>query len=408
MDTNRIAPISSHSTASEDSSVRWQLIEQCRALSSKLAANVAHAERERRVALDNIAALADAQLLRLAVPRRYGGLETNLRTMVDVSSCLAESCGSTAWVVANLNLCSWLASLLTTRGQDEIFGVNPDARIAGAFAPSTQIRRVDGGAVVSGRWYYCSGAAFADWGLVGLLELAEDGEVVDQYFSFIPVRELAVEETWFTVGMRGTASNCFVAKEVFIPSHRMLSVLQALKGNYPSEHKSEVLYRSPFSAFLPLSLTGPLLGLGRAALRYVLDAAPRRAIASTIFKQQSESTAFQLQVSEAAMKLDTAELHVHRAVAQVDEAAVCSQQLDLKMRARIRADAAYAANHVTDAINTLVTAHGAGSFAESNPLQQIWRDANIAANHAALLPAVGLEVYGKALLGFERNITVMV
>jgi 3-hydroxy-9,10-secoandrosta-1,3,5(10)-triene-9,17-dione monooxygenase len=68
----------------------------------------------------------------------------------------------------------------------------------------------------------------------------------------------------------------------------------------------------------------------------------------------------------------------------------------------------YAAQKVIDAINDLVNIHGAGSFAESSRMQQIWRDANTAARHAGLNPAVGYEVYGKALLDVDEPITAMV
>ena len=40
-----------------------------------------------------------------------------------------------------------------------------------------------------------------------------------------------------------------------------------------------------------------------------------------------------------------------------------------------------------------------------NPLQRIWRDSATAARHAVVLPVVGYEVYGKALLGVEEKIT---
>ncbi len=39
------------------------------------------------------------------------------------------------------------------------------------------------------------------------------------------------------------------------------------------------------------------------------------------------------------------------------------------------------------------------SFAEVNPLQRIWRGSSVAARHAVILPMVGYEMYGKALLG---------
>ncbi len=78
------------------------------------------------------------------------------------------------------------------------------------------------------------------------------------------------------------------------------------------------------------------------------------------------------------------------------------------VRGRIRADAAYAVSQATEAINMLANAHGADSFAESNPMPRIRRDANIAANHVALLRPIGMEVYGRTLLGIEKNISMMV
>jgi hypothetical protein len=63
---------------------------------------------------------------------------------------------------------------------------------------------------------------------------------------------------------------------------------------------------------------------------------------------------------------------------------------------------------VLNAINTLLNVHGAGSFAEANPLQRIWRDANVAARHAGLVPTVGYEAYGKMLLAIKEPVSLMV
>ena len=77
-------------------------------------------------------------------------------------------------------------------------------------------------------------------------------------------------------------------------------------------------------------------------------------------------------------------------------------------RARVRADTGYVAEKITQAIDKLLFAHGAGGFAEASPLQRIWRDAAVASRHAVVLPPVGYEVYGKALLGVENNVTPLV
>jgi alkylation response protein AidB-like acyl-CoA dehydrogenase len=70
----------------------------------------------------------------------------------------------------------------------------------------------------------------------------------------------------------------------------------------------------------------------------------------------------------------------------------------------VRADTATTAEYVLKAIDMLLSVHGAGSFAETNPLQRIWRDANTAARHGVVNPLVSYEVYGKALLGDERPV----
>jgi alkylation response protein AidB-like acyl-CoA dehydrogenase len=61
-----------------------------------------------------------------------------------------------------------------------------------------------------------------------------------------------------------------------------------------------------------------------------------------------------------------------------------------------------------DAIRELVSAHGAASFAESNPLQRIWRDSEVASRHAVANPAINALVYGRALLGITDGVTTMV
>jgi len=220
--------------------------------------------------------------------------------------------------------------------------------------------------------------------------------------------EVTVEDTWFTAGMRASGSNCIIAKEVFVPNHRLMNILEAIEGKYPTEYKDESAYRAAFMPVSALILVGPQLGMGRAALKYVIEKASHRAIAYTSFERQIDSTAFQMQIAEASLKIDTAHLRAFRAADEVDLAAVQNRQLEFLTRARMRADTGLVVTYVTDAINTLISAHGAGSFAESSPMQRIWRDSNTAARHAIALPSVANEIYGKALLGIPNTVSPLV
>lgn len=240
------------------------------------------------------------------------------------------------------------------------------------------------------------------------MEHDANGTFVGHYLALIPKSDVTVEDTWYTVGMRASGSNCVVAKGVFVPDHRLLDVGAAVNSDYPTEFKDEAEYRGAFVPVAAIVLVGAQLGLGRAALKYVIEKAPQRSIAYTSFEKQTSSVMFQAQIAEASQKIDTAHLHAFRAAADIDNAAQRGEKLDYVTRARVRADAAVVVNSITEAINILISAHGAGTFAEASPLQRIWRDSNTAARHAVVMPAVGIEVYGKALLGVENTVTPLV
>lgn len=388
--------------------VRNELVARARSLVPMLLANALRTEQERRVVEENIVAMADAGLFRMMVSRRHGGFQVSVRTSLDVISIIAEGCGASSWVLSLINNAAWIVGLMSERAQEEIFGADPAARAAGVLAPSAQTRRVEGGLVVSGKWFWASGSLHANWGMLGVLENDAQGRPVDQFLAFVPMDKLGIEYTWYASGMKGTGSNCLVADEVFIPEHRLISLNKAVLGSYLTPHADEVLYRSAFIPVVVLSLVGPQLGLARAALGHTIAMAGERNIPYTTYEHQVDSPAFQLQIAEAAMKIDTAHLHAYRAADDIDGAAARGEYPGFAARARVRADAGHVVKTVTEALSTLVTAHGAGSFAEANPMQRIWRDSNTAARHAFVLPPVCEELYGKVLLGVGKNITPLI
>jgi alkylation response protein AidB-like acyl-CoA dehydrogenase len=373
-----------------------------------LARNAEQAERERRIPEESIAALEEAGLFRITVPRRFGGYEVDLRTKIEVSAELARGCGSTSWVVTLINVCNWFAGLYCDQAQQEVFGSDPNARVAGVFAPSSTARRVDGGLLVTGKWPFASGCLHASWAGVGVPVVDEAGEQIDVGWGLVPMSELTIEDTWFTAGMRGTGSNTLVAEDVFVPDHRILSFPRSFGGDYPTEHTDEVSYRSAFMPFAALILAGPQLGLARSALDYVVEKAPKRSVSYTFYSTQTEAPSFQMAVARAAMLIDTGHLHAYRAAADVDGAALRGEKMDYTARARVRMDTAHAIEQLREGVRILISAHGASSFAEASPLQRIWRDCEVASRHAIASVDINAQVYGQALLGIEGAVTALV
>jgi 3-hydroxy-9,10-secoandrosta-1,3,5(10)-triene-9,17-dione monooxygenase len=235
-----------------------------------------------------------------------------------------------------------------------------------------------------------------------------DGELQDQGMVLIPMPELAIEDTWFVTGMKGTGSNTLVANEVFVPAHRCISVPKMIEGEVATPFKDEALYRSAFVPGAAIILAGPQLGLAQAALDLVVEKAPRRSISYTFYETQSEAPVVQLAVARAASLIDSAHLHAYRAAADIDEAAYLGVFADYTARARVRMDTGRAIVLAREAIRELVTAHGASSFADSSPMQRIWRDSEVASRHAVANPEISAEIYGRALLGITGGVSPLV
>jgi hypothetical protein len=86
-----------------------------------------------------------------------------------------------------------------------------------------------------------------------------------------------------------------------VPAHRVMAMSSATNGV------------SVFAPLLTLILAVPQVGMGRAALCLVTDAAATKPVTGTDYAHQADSVAFQLQLAEAALKIGTAYLHCYRA-----------------------------------------------------------------------------------------------
>ncbi|CAM3076118.1 acyl-CoA dehydrogenase family protein [Mycobacterium simiae] len=382
------------------------LVTRAEALQGLLRQHAAAGEKQRRVAPEVIDGLTESGLFRLLKPARYGGAPIDLQSTLAITRALGIGDGSAAWLVGVAATGAWMAAHLAESAQQEIFGANPDSRIAGGTT-EVAARRVTEGLLVSGRWSYASGADYADWAAI-VATLADSPErPATPFWCLVPARDLTVEQTWETVGMCGTGSNTFVAKDIFVPEHRMIELASLVDGTASSVNDEDI-YRLTYPPVALVGILGPLLGMGRAALELVIAKADTKPIRYTIYDRQADSVGVQLQVADAALKLRTAELHAGEIARIAQGAAQARTSPSAVERAAFRAQSSMAAQYVIRALHVLVNVHGSAAFAGVNPLQRIWRDANTAARHAGLDSVIGAEIYGKALLGITDRVSPLV
>ncbi|MEV0698269.1 acyl-CoA dehydrogenase family protein [Saccharopolyspora sp. NPDC050389] len=370
-----------------------------------LARNRAIGDRLRRLPDETVEALAGAGLFRALAPRRYGGGESDLRTAIDATSEVAKADPAAAWTVMILGSGAWITGLFPGAAQDEIYAAGPDVRVCTVLTPRSTARAVDGGWRLSGRWAPASGCLHSQWAMLGFPFLDGRSGVG---LALVPMRDLTVEDTWFTLGMRATGSNLLVGEDVFVPAHRVLELGPAVRGERTGNRPDVPRYRAAMMPTLAAYLIAPCLGIAEAVLEHVVEQAGEKGISFTDYERQSDSTAFQLAVADAAMKIDVVRLIGHDSAAVVDGHAAAGTHPDQLARARIRLHTGHAARLCREAVDGLVSASGASALADSHPLQGYLRDIQVAVRHAVASPASNGELFGRALLGVTPNITEMI
>jgi 3-hydroxy-9,10-secoandrosta-1,3,5(10)-triene-9,17-dione monooxygenase len=373
-----------------------------------LARNAAQAERDRRLPAENIQILEARNLFKVMVPRRWGGYGAPLPTVLNTFAELARGCGSTGWVAMILNGCGWWASLLPDRGQEEVFA-HADSRFCAAGSPVLKGLRVPGGVQISGKFPFASGCWHSSWGGLNVQVEDQDQNASDVIVAFAPISELEIEDTWFVAGMCGTGSNTLVARDVFVPDYRILWMGKLLNGALADRgHTGEASDRYWFYSANALITIAPVIGIAQAILECVIDGTSKRGITFTTYTRQADSSVVQHQIAEAAVKIESASLLIMRAAQEVEDSAVAGTSMDYVTRARIRGVVGFAARLLREAVDPLMSIGGTSGFADSSPLQRLWRDASIATRHVLLATDPSLEIYGRALLGVEGNITPII
>jgi len=394
----------SQQAVSSDTITREELVARATQLAPLLRERAHEAEGLRRVPTSNVQALKEAGLFKTIQARRHGGYQMDLHTHLDVVSEIARGCGSTGWCLGVMQAHSWLVALFPEQAQEETYGVHPDTLIAAVLTPRGTAKKVDGGVRLSGFWPFGSGCHHADWLILGATVQDHEGQIEDEGEFLIPVDDVEIQDDWHVAGLSGTGSCSLVGQNVFVPAHRMLSLRRAIAGDDAGAHIHDgTLYRSAIVPVLALALTGPALGIAKAALDDFAARLPGRMVAFTDQEKQLEMPTTHLQVAEAAMKIEAAHLLLHRSADEIHGAAEREAPMELPARAKVRMACAYAVRQCLEAVEMLYLACGGSGVMEANPIQRASRDLHAMNLHGLLNLQTNQEMYGRIVLGLPQN-----
>jgi indole-3-acetate monooxygenase len=220
--------IKTHSFAAAPGGASRRPVEAARALVPALAERASHMDENDVFVAENYALLKEAQLIEAGVPQEFGGGGADVAELAEMLRLLAHGCGSTAlafsmhthqvaipawrWrhrkVAAVEDLLKRIAAekliLLSSGGSDWIGG-------------SGKAVKVEGGYRVSARKAFTSGAEAGDILMTGAVCETDGGAAVIHFGAPMRASEVKIEQTWRSLGMRGTGSNDVVIDNLFIP-----------------------------------------------------------------------------------------------------------------------------------------------------------------------------------------------
>ncbi|MFI6130745.1 acyl-CoA dehydrogenase family protein [Micromonospora sp. NPDC051141] len=359
-------------------------------------------DENRRLHPDVIEALTSADLLKMRVPTRYGGFESDMETVVDVIAQLGRGDGSTAWTASVWAISTWMMGLFPDEVQDEVFAT-PDVRISGILSPGAVAVPTDGGYIVNGKWSFNSGVQQSTWNTNAAVTPTEDGGMAP-VMTLIRNSDLQVVDDWHTSGMRGSGSVTTIAKDLFIPTERVLQMGPVLQGQHLSKLNADSpIFKAPFMPTACATISAPALGLAMGAKDVFLERLPGRKITYTAYENQSEAPVTHLEIAEAVTKIDEVGFHAHRAARMLDTKGAAGEQWTLEERARVRLDLGAACQRAKEAVDILVGASGGSSIYRDVPIQRIQRDVQTLNLHAILHPSTNLELYGRIVCGLGPN-----
>lgn len=360
-----------------------EAIERAHALIPVLRERAARTEAARCLLPETVADLDRSGLMRIMQPRRWGGMELDFISILDITDIIGRGCASTAWTLANIAIHHWMLALYEEEAQQEIWGANPDAYIASGIAfPQGRGQVVEGGILLSGHWNFSSGVRSSTWNMLACLVRDADNKIIDYRMCVVPEGQYEVVDDWQVMGLSGTGSMSVKCERLFVPEHRALSMLRgAGAGVFPGcARNSAPVFRIPFGGVAAHCILGAMIGNAQAMFDALTDMVRERSTSYTTLKMRDLGTV-QARVGLAGAQLDTARLLARHDGLEAQRMAEAGVVPDQALRLRQKRNCAYSMTLATDAVDTLYALAGANGLYSRGPIERIYRDQHAAAAH---------------------------
>ena len=375
---------------------------RARGLGPAIEAAASTIEQTQRIVGPLLTQLHESRLLRLLLPRSFGGGEIEpwvyLRTVEEVSRHDA----SVGWNLFVANSSALIASFLDPASAHTIYD-DPRALIAWGPPNAARAKAVPGGYRISGEWEFASGCRQATWmgahaqveKADGFLRLNVRGTPLTRTLLF-PVAQAELIHRWNVIGLRGTASDAYALSDLFVPE-----VFSATREEPESRREPGRLYAFTTQGLYAVGHAGVMLGTARAMLDALIALACRKTPRN--LGCLADSAVVQSNVARIEAKLGSARAYLMETLRDIWATADGIPAIDLHARARVRLACTHAIHTATEVADFAYKEAGTSAIFQDTAFERRFRDIHTAAQQIQARGA-HFEAVGRIILGIIPDV----
>ncbi len=378
------------------------LLGRAKDLSHFFSGQAAIGESQGRLTDDCVAALRDAGLISLFVPKALGGAELWPTEGLEIVEVLSRADGSTGWVVMATQVAmATCGAFLAPNAAKAIFKTHVPF-IAGQGAPVGKADIEATGYRLTGNWSYGSGLLHSEWIHTGAI-VHQDGSPrlnlttrnPEARIFIVPINCAELKPNWDVLGLRSTGSIDYSMRDIFVPEDytHLISANRPLLGGD--------LYRLGILGFAAIGHTGFALGIARRTLDEISALATSSSGRPTPVAAPGGGESFQLQYGRAEGQLHAARAFAFDIWGQIQR--TLEGGSDPTVRQITLARLAFThTNSVATAIANFSFEFGGGAALRTGNIQRCFRDQRTAAQHITGSEGIVREC-AKELLGLSEG-----
>ena len=352
---------------------------RARAIAPAIAAAAPRIEAGYQLTPDVLDALHGAALFRTLLPLSCNGEQVDLATFVRMQEIIAAADASTAWCLGQASGCSMAAAYMDPDVAWDIWGKDPRAVVAWGWGNGVA-EVVPGGFRVTGRWRFASGIRHATWvgghcrvqEPDGSLRRDPDGTQAEWSMMF-PKLQVEIEEGWNVVGLRGTGSDTYGVRGVFVPRE------YAVRRDRDEERRCQgSLYRYTLTNAYSSGFAGVSMGIARGMLDAFKAMAMTKTPAATT-RLLRDSEVIQSGVARAEATLRSARAFLLEVLEESRERVERSGGLSADDRMDVRLATTSAIHRAKEVAEWVYHEAGATAIFEDQPFERRMRDIHASA-----------------------------